>query len=65
MKRTRLIITIISGSLLFGLAFYAVYEGMEGLASACVSSAMIIITGYIFNETKRPSLKKEEKVSQQ
>ncbi|MFN8208086.1 MAG: hypothetical protein U0T82_11850 [Bacteroidales bacterium] len=53
----RYAISIVAGIILAGLAGYAIFKGMEGVASACVAGILTILTTYIWGETKRPSNK--------
>ena len=54
-KRTRFQVSLYFSICIFLLAVLAVFQGMEGLASACIANIMIILGAYIFGETKRPS----------
>ncbi len=62
-QRTRLRLTIITGVLLFGLAFVSVLYQMEGVAIACISGVLTIVSSYIWGETKRPSSSKNKHTS--
>jgi hypothetical protein len=53
----RYAISIAAGIILSILAGYAIFKGMEGVASACVAGLLTILTTYIWGETKRPSNK--------
>ena len=54
-KRTRFQVSLYFSIGIFCLAVLAVFQDMEGLASACIANIMIILGAYIFGETKRPS----------
>jgi len=59
LRSKRLIIVVLSGIFLAGLAVLSVYKAMEALASTCVAGILTILSTYIYSETKRQSKKNE------
>jgi hypothetical protein len=59
-KRTRFKITILAGVLLFTLAALSIFHATETIGLAAVTGMMTILSGYIWGETKRPSLGRRE-----
>ncbi len=55
LKRTRLKIAAATDVFIMSLAVYAVSQGMEGLASACVAAILTITSSYIFGDSHRKS----------
>lgn len=54
-KRKRYKLTLIAAVFMIATTFYAIYSGMEGVASASIGGFMTILSTYIWGETRRPS----------
>lgn len=54
-KKTRFKLTVYNDVFMMLMAFVAVYNGMESLASACVGGILTITTAYIGGNSYRDS----------